>query len=121
MERVPNEVQELAHAVFAMNGRLVSAGNQLVEHLGLTSALWQVLAALHYADEMLPAAAIARRMGLTRQGVQRVLDILEEKDLIEFRENPHHQRAKLVSLTAKGKKAIGSAERAVKPLDQKNH
>ena len=69
-----SDVRELALAVFAANGRLVSAGNELVAHLGLTSAWWQVLAALRYAPGPLAVASIARNMGLTRQAVQRIVD-----------------------------------------------
>ncbi len=113
-----DDVQQLTHTVFAANGRLISAGNQLVADIGLTSALWQVLAALEYSNETLPAASIARNMGLTRQGVQRVLDLLAEQSMIEFKENPHHRRAKLVGLTPKGKKAVAAAEKAVDSLNK---
>ncbi|MFD1746488.1 MarR family winged helix-turn-helix transcriptional regulator [Rhizobium helianthi] len=104
--------------MFAANGRLISAGNELVAHLGLTSAWWQVLGALRYSPVPLPAASIARNMGLTRQAVQRIVDVLEKKGLIEFQPNPHHRRAKLVVLTAAGLKAVTAAENVVAPLDQ---
>lgn len=113
-----NEVRALALAVFATNGRLISAGNELVAHLGLTSAWWQVLGALRYSPVPLPAASIARNMGLTRQAVQRVVDVLADKGLIEFQPNPHHRRAKLVVLTEAGMKAVTDAENVVAPLDQ---
>nr|WP_272761703.1 helix-turn-helix domain-containing protein [Luteimonas sp. BLCC-B24] len=110
-------MRELALAVFATNGRLVGAGNELVAHLGLTSAWWQVLAALRYAGTPLPAASIARNMGLTRQAVQRIVDVLAERGLVEFQPNPHHRRAKLVVLTPAGLDAVTGAERVVAPLD----
>jgi DNA-binding MarR family transcriptional regulator len=113
-----NFVRELALAVFAANGRLVGAGNDLVAHLGLTSAWWQVLAALRYSPVPLPTASIARNMGLTRQAVQRIVDVLAERGLVEFRANPHHQRAKLVVLTPDGLNAVIGAENVVAPLDQ---
>lgn len=113
-----NDVRELALAVFAANGRLVGAGNELVAHLGLTSAWWQVLAALRYSPMPLPTASIARNMGLTRQAVQRIVDVLAERGLVEFQSNPHHQRAKLVVLTPAGLRAIADAENVVAPLDQ---
>lgn len=113
-----NEVRALALTVFATNGRLISAGNELVAHLGLTSALWQVLGAMRYSPVPLPAASIARNMGLTRQAVQRIVDVLADKGLIEFQPNPHHRRAKLVVLTAAGLKAVTDAENVVAPLDQ---
>ncbi|APP00439.1 MarR family transcriptional regulator [Xanthomonas perforans] len=118
MQTDNEHVRALALAVFAANGRLVSAGNELVAHLGLTSAWWQVLAALRYAPTPLPAASIARNMGLTRQAVQRIVDVLAEQGLVEFQPNPHHLRAKLVVLTRAGIKAVNGAEKAVAPVDQ---
>jgi len=48
------------------------------------------------ATGRLPAAQIARKMGLARQSVQRIVDILAEEQVVEFAENPYHQRAKLL-------------------------
>lgn len=118
MQDQANDVRQLALAVFAANGRLIGAGNELVAQLGLTSAWWQVLAALRYSPVPLPTASIARNMGLTRQAVQRIVDVLAERGLVEFQANPHHQRAKLVVLTSAGLTAVTSAESAVAPLDQ---
>lgn len=112
------DVRELALATFAANGRLVSAGNTLVAHLGLTSAWWQVLAALRYSPTPLSVASIARNMGLTRQAVQRIVDLLAEQGLVAFQANPHHRRAKLVVLTPAGSDALTGAEQSVAPLDQ---
>ncbi len=114
----PSDVRNLALAIFAANGRLVSAGNELVAHLGLTSAWWQVLAALRYSPVPLAVASIARNMGLTRQAVQRIVDLLAEQGLVAFEPNPHHRRAKLVVLTQAGTAAVTSAEAAVAPLDR---
>ncbi|WP_159874256.1 MarR family winged helix-turn-helix transcriptional regulator, partial [Raoultella sp. 18085] len=112
------DVRELALAIFAANGRLLNAGNELVAHLGLTSAWWQVLAALRYSEAPLAVASIARNMGLTRQAVQRIVDLLAGQGLVEFQPNPHHRRAKLVVLTRAGLNAVNRAERAVAPIDQ---
>jgi DNA-binding MarR family transcriptional regulator len=111
-------VRELALAIFATSGRLIGTGNVLVAHLGLTSAWWQVLGALRYSPVPLPTASIARNMGLTRQAVQRIVDLLAEKGLVTFQDNPHHRRAKLVVLTPAGIAAVTGAEEAVAPLDQ---
>ncbi|MBB3691847.1 MarR family winged helix-turn-helix transcriptional regulator [Sphingomonas sp. BK580] len=112
------EARDLAMAVFAANGRLVSAGNELVEPLGLTSAWWQVLAAVRYAPAPISVASIARNMGLTRQAVQRIADLLAAQGLVAFADNPTHRRAKLVVLTASGLAAVEGAEKAVAPIDQ---
>jgi DNA-binding MarR family transcriptional regulator len=110
-------VRSLAIAVFEANGRLVETGNALVRPIGLSTAWWQVLGALGYAPVPLPVAHIARNMGLTRQAVQRVVDLLAERGLVAFQPNPHHQRAKLVVLTETGRQALSSAEAAVAPLE----
>lgn len=118
MQDPNNYVRTLALVIFAANGQLIGAGNQLVAHLGLTSAWWQVLTALRYSPVPLPTASIARNMGLTRQAVQRIVDVLAERGLVEFQANPHHQRAKLIVLTPEGLSAVTGAEDAVLPLDQ---
>jgi len=112
------DVRELALAVFATSGRLIGTGNVLVAPLGLTSAWWQVLGALRYAPAPLPTVSIARNMGLTRQAVQRIVDVLAERGLVTFQNNPQHRRAKLVVLTGAGLAAVTGAEQAVAPLDK---
>jgi DNA-binding MarR family transcriptional regulator len=102
-------VTELILATFRLNGRLLAAGDQLTRDLGLSSARWQVMGAL--ADGPLPAAQIARNMGLTRQSVQRTVDVLAEEQLVTFAENPYHQRAKLVRLTERGVKLLEEVTR----------
>ncbi len=57
-------------------------------------------------------------MGLTRQAVQRVVELLAEHGFVVFEANPHHVRAKLVVLTPAGRAALGAAEAAVAALDQ---
>ncbi|WCE04905.1 helix-turn-helix domain-containing protein [Pseudoxanthomonas sp. JBR18] len=118
MDDQSNPVRELSLVIFAANGRLISAGNELVAHLGLTSAWWQVLAALRYSPVPLPTASLARNMGLTRQAVQRIVGLLAERAMVEFQDNPHHRRAKLIVLTPSGIKALAAAEEAVAQIDQ---
>ncbi|WP_369938157.1 MarR family winged helix-turn-helix transcriptional regulator [Xanthomonas tesorieronis] len=110
-------IRELVLAVFATNGRLVDMGNQLVRPIGLTTAWWQVLGALGYSAVPLPVAHIARNMGLTRQAVQRVVELLAEHGFVVFQTNPHHARAKLVVLTPEGHATLRAAEAAVAALD----
>jgi DNA-binding MarR family transcriptional regulator len=49
-------------------------------------------------------------MGLTRQSVQQTADALEEEGFVEYLENPHHRRARLVAMTPKGRKALRHVE-----------
>lgn len=90
--------------VFRLNGRLVEAGNELTRPLGLSSIRWQVLGVVEHGP--IPVAHVARVMGLSRQRVQNTADILAESGFIEYAENPHHRRAKLMKLTPKGEAAM---------------
>lgn len=89
-------------------GHLTAAGDQLAKPAGQTSARWQVLAAARRGD--MSVAQIARALGLARQGVQRLADVLEGEGLIAYADNPQHQRAKLVRLTAEGAARLGVIE-----------
>ena len=67
-----DQLTDLIVETFRLNGRLLAAGDGLVADLGLTSARWQVLGAIAASPVPLPVASIARNMGLSRQGVQRL-------------------------------------------------
>lgn len=102
-------VTQLILDVFRLNGRLLVAGDRLVAELGLTSARWQVLGAIAFAERPESVAWHARTMGLHRQGVQRIVNELEAEGVVEFQPNPHHKRAHLVMLTARGRALYDAA------------
>jgi DNA-binding MarR family transcriptional regulator len=101
---------KLVLRVFRLNGRLLEAGDHLAAPVGQTSARWQVMGCID--DEARTVADVARIMGLARQSVQRVADLLVKDGLAVYSENPHHKRAKLVKLNAKGLKALREIEKA---------
>lgn len=92
-------------ATFKLNGQFLALAEELARPAGLTAAWWQVLGAV--LGGPLPVAGIARAMGLARQSVQRIADILVERGLAEYRDNPAHRRAKLLVPTEPGRAAIG--------------
>lgn len=89
---------------FRLNGQFLAIAEDLARPAGLTAAWWQVLGAV--LREPLPVAGIARAMGITRQSVQRIADLLVDKGLAEYRPNPAHKRAKLVAVTDAGLAAV---------------
>ena len=95
---------ELILETFRLNGCLLAAGDRMTGDLGLTSARWQILGAIE--DRPRSVAQIARLMGLTRQAVQRIANVLVEEGFAGFADNPEHKRAKLVRLTDKGRSAL---------------
>ena len=90
--------------VFRLNGRLLDIADRITEGTRLSAARWQVLGAV--LPGPLTVASAARSMGLTRQSVQRLADVLVDEGLCEYRENPAHRRAKLLAPTARGWEAI---------------
>jgi DNA-binding MarR family transcriptional regulator len=79
---------------------VLAAGDRLTAPLGLSSARWQILGAIEH--EALSVAQIARNMGVSRQGVQRIADLLEREGIVAYVPNPNHERAKLVRLSETG-------------------
>jgi DNA-binding MarR family transcriptional regulator len=109
MKVLEDAVTDLVLETFRLNGRLLVTGDALVADLGLTSARWQVLGAMALSPVPLSVAQIARNMGLTRQAVQRLVNEMQGDGLVRLAPNPHHQRAKLVVLSATGKTAFAAA------------
>lgn len=99
-------VTDLILDLFRLNNRVLTAGDRLVAPLGLTSARWQILGAIAQAERPEPVAWLARDMGASRQNVQRIVNDLEKEGLVAFQPNPHHRRAQLVVLTAKGRQTF---------------
>jgi DNA-binding MarR family transcriptional regulator len=91
-------------ATFQLDGRLMDVARRLARAGGITATEWRVLGGV--LDEPRSVAEVARLMGMTRQGVQRVADRLVDRELAEYRPNPAHRRAKLLAPTEAGHWAI---------------
>jgi DNA-binding MarR family transcriptional regulator len=94
---------EILLEVFKLGGLLTTEGDRMGQEYGVTSARWKILGALFLAGVPQTVPQIARRMGLTRQAVQRLVDAMQKDGLLLFHQNPGHKRAKLIDLTDSGK------------------
>ncbi|MDE1912372.1 MAG: winged helix-turn-helix transcriptional regulator [Pseudomonas sp.] len=108
-------MSDLVLEIFRASARLLTAGDRLVAELGLTSARWQLLGTIVYAERAQPVSWIARDMGANRQNVQRIVNDLVKDGLLEFQPNPHHRRAQLVVLTEAGREAFDLAMKLQTP------
>lgn len=97
-------LSDLALTTFRLNGQVLALAEDLARPVGLTAARWQVLGAV--LSEPLPVSTIARDMGMARQSVQRIADILVEDGLAAYVDNPAHRRAKLLTPTKDGLSAV---------------
>jgi len=102
---------EIVLEIFRLGGTLVAEGDRMTSEFGLTSARWKVLGAISLAGSPLTVPQIARAMGLTRQAVQRLVDVMCDDGLLKFQDNPDHKRAKLISLSNEGKKIFAKLDK----------
>ncbi|MGE7470571.1 MarR family winged helix-turn-helix transcriptional regulator [Bosea sp. NPDC003192] len=101
--------------LFRVNNLTLSWGDKLVAPFGLTSARWQILGAIVFAERPQPVSWLARDLGANRQNVQRIVNDLHKEGLVVFAPNPHHRRAQLVLLTEKGQQAYAAAVASYNP------
>lgn len=98
--------------ILRLNGHLTAAGDALARPAGQTSARWQVMGVVEHGASTV--AQVARALGITRQSVQRVADLLAGEGLAEYAPNPADRRAALLQLTGDGRaklRLIQSAQR----------
>ena len=95
---------DLILLTFRLNGRLLEAAEKMAAAGGLTAARWQVLGSV--LDEPRSVSKVARQMGLARQSVQRVADLLVRDGFAEWEPNPRHTRAKLLRPTPRAYEAV---------------
>jgi DNA-binding MarR family transcriptional regulator len=96
---------EIVLLVFRLDAGFLEAAERIAAPAGLTAARWKVLGAV--LGEARTVAEIGRHMGLARQSVQRLADVLVHERLAAFHDNPAHRSAKLLAPTATGRAAIG--------------
>ncbi|MEU3027666.1 MarR family winged helix-turn-helix transcriptional regulator [Streptomyces incarnatus] len=101
-----DELALLVADVYEAAGALRRAGEALAAAEGQTQARWQLMSAV--SDQPLPVARAARRLGVARQGVQRIANELVRDGLAEYRDNPDHLTSPLLALTAVGHRTLGA-------------
>ncbi|HEV7437441.1 MAG TPA: MarR family winged helix-turn-helix transcriptional regulator [Pseudorhizobium sp.] len=106
---------DLILTLFRVNNLILTWGDRLVAPFGLTSARWQILGAIVFAERPQPVAWLARDLGANRQNVQRIVNDMKRDGLVGFEPNPHHRRAQLVVLTEDGRQVYRQAMAAYHP------
>ena len=87
--------------------RLARIRRRTADHIlaahGLSEATAHPLLILSERDEAIGQGVLAQEMGIEGPSLVRLVDLLEEEGLVVRREHPTDRRAKLLTLTAKGK------------------
>jgi DNA-binding MarR family transcriptional regulator len=90
--------------VYHLAGAFRRSGSQIAKKVGQTQTRWQILSVI--TDRSGTVAQIARRLGLTRQSVQRTADQLVRLRLAQYVDNPDHKMSPLVEISTQGKKTL---------------
>lgn len=104
-----HELDQVIHVIARVNRLLREAGEDLASAAGQTHSRRMVLQTL---GDGLSVAETARRLGMQRQGVQRVADDLVRDGLAHYEPNPRHKRAKLLKTTPSGRRRLREIETA---------
>ncbi|MGH6778189.1 MAG: MarR family winged helix-turn-helix transcriptional regulator [Bradyrhizobium sp.] len=96
--------------VFELAGRFRDEGEAIAKQVGQTQARWQVMSAASAEPRTVPQ--IARRLGVTRQNVQRIADALVEENWATFDANPDHKGSPHLVLNARGRAALAKITKA---------
>lgn len=95
-------VSQLVLGIFRLNSQIAAWGDRFAATSQLTTARWQVLGAIATSETPLTAPQIAERMGISRQGVQKQLNLLLDGELVNAQDNAAHKRSPCYTLTASG-------------------
>jgi DNA-binding MarR family transcriptional regulator len=101
------EMEQLYAELFDTAGLGRRVGEQIAAREGQTQARWQTMWTID-AAEALTVPQIARRLGVSRQNEQRVVNDLVAAKLAAFHDNPDHKSSPLVQLTPKGSTVLDS-------------
>jgi DNA-binding MarR family transcriptional regulator len=90
--------------IYELAGRFRDHGEAIARGQGQTQARWQVMSAASAEPKTVPQ--IARRLGVSRQNVQRIADLLVAEGWAGFEANPDHRGSPFVVLSRRGRDAL---------------
>lgn len=99
-----DEMSLLVADLYEIAGVLRHWGEEIAGGEGQTQARWQLLSVVSETPLTVPNAA--RRLGVSRQAVQRVANDLVRDGLAAFRPNPDHRSSPLLGLTPHGRDVL---------------
>jgi DNA-binding MarR family transcriptional regulator len=101
---VEEEVEHLYAELFAAAGESRRWGDTLSGQEGQTQARWQLMWTA--APGTLTVPQIARRLGVSRQNIQRLTNELVDEGLATLGHNPDHKSSPIVNLTPTGQAVL---------------
>jgi DNA-binding MarR family transcriptional regulator len=97
---------------YELAGRFRERGEAIARSIGQTQARWQVMSVASGGPHTVPQ--IARRLGVSRQNVQRIADALVRENWARFERNPDHSGSPFLVLGERGRVALAEITRAAR-------
>ena len=101
---------DLIIPIIRLEAHFSRAGEAIAARAGQTLARWLALEMV--AEQPATVAQVARRLGQTRQSVQRIADLLEKDGLAEYEDNPAHRTSRLIRPTPLGRATLATIQEA---------
>ena len=109
-ETSPSTIPLIVADIFELAGLFRASGEAIAAAVGQSQARWQVMSAASGGTLTVPR--IARRLGVTRQNVQRIADLLVDEGAAHFSENPDHKASPYLTLSKSGHAALAGINKA---------
>lgn len=109
-------LEHLLGAVERLDSALDAEFDKSLSNIGLSRARLRLLRVVCASTASMTVSQVAREMGVSRQGVQRLADDLVAQGLCSLENNPRHARAMLLGSTPDGLVALEAAEQRVAEL-----
>lgn len=111
------EAMAAATSIIRAQQLVSTAVDRALRPLGLTFARYEVLMLLGFSRAgALPTTKMADRLMVHPTGVTKLIDKLEEKDLVQREPNPADRRGTLVRITLTGRRLSAKATKAVEKV-----
>ena len=95
-----DDMSTLIAEVFEAAGALRMSGEDIAAQENVTLPQWHVMDSI--TDPSTTVARAARRMGQSRQAVQKTVNDMVSTGLLELHPNPDHKTSPLIALTPEG-------------------
>jgi DNA-binding MarR family transcriptional regulator len=112
----PDLIPLIIADLYELAGDFRRNGERIARGVGQTQARWQVLSAASDTAKTVPQ--IARRLGVSRQNVQRIADLLVHESLARLVANPDHLTSPHLVLSDRGRRTLARLAQAGRSLHE---
>jgi DNA-binding MarR family transcriptional regulator len=114
---IEQEMQHMYADLFEAAAVSRHQGDEMAGSVGQTQARWQTMWTIESGRLTVPQ--VARRLGVSRQNVQRIVDELRREHLLRLVDNPDHKTSPLLELTDSGRNHLAQINAAAEDVHQR--